>query len=202
MFDTPIAAISPTSNAAFHPAFEYESSFSDQNSEQGICHSSDCVDLSAMYSKMTYPSQVFVSDIHFGAIPDGPRAPSNSSHLATSHTLAINDPASSTNKKKKKKKKKKKASDHQHSSNHAEMDMDTAPSTTNYDHLVGIVHRLLYRHQMYELLQVDEQGILLGKEPNQDIQNQDVICYSHAGEFMFRRKKDGKMFDHLDVFEY
>ncbi|EGF98095.1 uncharacterized protein MELLADRAFT_69564 [Melampsora larici-populina 98AG31] len=94
--------------------------------------------------------------------------------------------------------------DHHHSSNHSpslQQDMHT-PSETNYDHLLGLVHQLLFCHHMYDLLQVDEQGILFGKEYGQHIQNQDVICYSHEGEFMFRRTKDGKIFDYLDVLEY
>ncbi|KAH9820295.1 hypothetical protein DFH28DRAFT_1197066 [Melampsora americana] len=94
--------------------------------------------------------------------------------------------------------------DHHHSSNHSpSLQQDTHTlSETNYDHLLGLVHQLLFRHHMYDLLQVDEQGILLGKEYGQHIQNQDVICYSHEGEFMFRRTKDGKIFDYLDVLEY
>ncbi|EGG09459.1 uncharacterized protein MELLADRAFT_95937 [Melampsora larici-populina 98AG31] len=93
--------------------------------------------------------------------------------------------------------------DHHHSSNHSpslQQDMHT-PSETNYDHLLGLVHQLLFCHHMYDLLQVDEQGILFGKEYGQHIQNQDVICYSHEGEFMFRRTKDGKIFDYLDVLD-
>ncbi|KAH9822152.1 hypothetical protein DFH28DRAFT_1049364 [Melampsora americana] len=94
--------------------------------------------------------------------------------------------------------------DHHHSSNHSpSLQQDThTPSETNYDHLFGLVHQLLSHHHMYDLLQVDEQGILFGKEYGQHIQNQDVICYSHEGEFMFRRTKDGKIFDYLDVLEY
>ncbi|KAG0144089.1 hypothetical protein CROQUDRAFT_108694 [Cronartium quercuum f. sp. fusiforme G11] len=74
------------------------------------------------------------------------------------------------------------------------------PQYTN-SRQVYLCNYLLKKHPNYILLKMNQQGILLGKNRNQDFYTQDALCFDPDGELIFRRK-NGEMFDYLSVFDY